>query len=133
MIIFNAFLFIFSTQFKTTPLGENISSTDVGYDISGTGFAWTVIVGNSLVVTAIALTITGALAWATKNVVWFGAGALMSIIYTLYSIGTIPISAMFRTAGWDFAVHIWDVFTIIFTILCVLVIIELFTGRSVDD
>ena len=137
MIIFNAFLFVFSTQFKTTPLGEDITGENVtstaDYDVDSSGFAWTAIVGKSLAVSLILLTFTGLLTIATKNVVWFGAGALMSFIYTLYSIGTSSISDMFNTAGWDFAVHIWDIFTFIFMILCVLVIVEMFTGRSMDD
>ena len=125
MIIFNAFLFIFSTQFGFTE-GKQISS--LGYNISNPTFAWTLVsTGAGLII------ITGVLAFLTKNIAWFGAGAIMSLMSVLWNFGNMPIYNLLNQPGYDLAIHIWTIFQFIFYFLCALAIVEIFTGRSVDD
>ena len=130
MIIFNAFLFIFTAEFGDSG-GQDIDAlenTDADYDIDSANFAVSVVtVGGGIF-------LVGTLAsFFTKNPAWTGAGVLCSIIYTLYAVGTNPIANLFERNDMVFAVHIWNIFTFVFGVIAVIAVVEVFTGRSVDD
>ena len=128
MIIFNAFLFIFTSEFGGSG-GQDIGDSDVGYNVdSGPSFAVGVVtVGGGIF-------IVGTLAsFLTKNPAWTGAGVLCSIIFTLYTVSFNPIANMFQSANMVFAIHIWNIFLFLFGVIAVISVVEVFTGRSVDN
>ena len=131
MIIFNAFLFIFVAEFGGTG-GQDITSTGkgtpggLGYNINSNAFAASIII-DSVGIFSVA---TG-LAIFTKNVVWFGAGAIMAVVFALYNVGTAPIAALIQP--YPFAYNIWNIITIVFGIIAMIAVVEIFTGRSVAD
>jgi len=135
MIIFNAFLFIFTTEFGGSG-GQDITDTgdgtditkpaNLGYDITSPSFAVGVVAAGG------GIFLAGALAsFITKNHAWTGAGVLCSIIFSLYMIAMSPIASMFQS--YSFGIHIWTIFTFLFGVIAVIAVMEVFTGRSVDD
>jgi len=129
MIIFNAFLFIFAAEFGGSG-GQDIStaSESVGWDITGSNFAYSVIVSGLGIFTVAALA-----TFFTRSVAWIGAGALGVIIFALYTAGTGSIRSMFKTPGYEFAEHIWTIISFCFVVIAVIAIAEVFTGRSVTN
>jgi len=127
MIIFNAFLFIFAAKFGGSG-GQDIStaSESVGWDITGSNFAYSVIVSGLGI-----FTVAGLATFFTRNVAWIGAGALGVIIFALYTAGTGNIRSMFET--YPFAEHIWTIISFCFVVIAVIAIAEVFTGRSVTN
>ena len=127
MIIFNAFLFIFTAEFGGEG-GQDISSADdsLGYDINSASFAVTFLE------TSGGIFLAGLLAdFITKNHVWTGAGALCGLIFGLYSVSINPIANMFES--YPFIDHIWAILTFSFGVIALIAVVEIFTGRSVDD
>jgi len=132
MIVFSAFLFIFSNEW-TGDFGQDITEEgenkpgSLGYDILSSDFVVSIITtGGGIFFVG---TVIG---FATRNHAWTGAGVLCSIIFSLYLVGMNPIANMFQSYS-DFGIHIWNVFTFCFGVICVIAVMEVFTGRSVDD
>jgi len=131
MIVLIAFLFLFTSEFGGRG-GQDISETGVnkpgslGYDISGPGFAVSIITAGGGIFIA-----GGIASFFTKNHAWTGAGVLCGIIFSLYMIAVSPIASMFQS--YSFGIHIWTIFTFLFGVIAVIAVVEVFTGRSVDD
>jgi len=130
MIIFNAFLFVFTSEFGGSG-GQDIGTlegTSADFDLTGIGFALSVVtVGAGVFVAGVIGSVI------TKNPAWTGAGVLCSIIFTLYAAGTNPVANLFHGPDMVFALHIWNLFTFVFGVIAVIAVVEVFTGRSVDD
>ena len=131
MIIFNAFLFIFTTEFGGSG-GQDITCTgtgepsSLGYDIDSSSFAVSVVTAGGGI-----FIVGGLIGFFTKNHAWTGAGVLCGIIFSLYIIAMHPIASMFQS--YSFGIHIWTIFTFLFGVIAVIAVMEIFTGRSVDD
>jgi len=131
MIIFNAFLFIFSAEFggdqgqDILEKGENKPGS-LGYDVDAPGFAYSVITAGGAIFLGASVA-----SWLTKNPAWTGAGVLGAIIFSVYTIGMASMGSMFQS--YPFALHIWTIFNFCFGIIATIAIAEVFTGRSVDD
>lgn len=125
MIVFSAFLHILTNEFGGNA-GKDINETDPGYDINSSDFAWNLVfTGGGIAVVA------GLASIFTKNVAWFGAGAIMAIIFALYGVALAPVENLF--IPYPFARNIWNIFIIVFGIIATIAVVEIFTGRSVDD
>lgn len=129
IIIFQAFLFLFSTQFGMTGYtGEDISAGNIsGYQWTSKGFAYGLIVAGGGLLTLVGIVA----AIATKNVVWFGAGLLSSIMFGIWMTASQQMGGLL--VEYEAAYYIWTIINIITWLLMTLTIVELFTGRSVDD
>jgi len=132
MIVFSAFLFIFSTEWSGN-FGQDIKGTDdiLGWDISSKSFAYDIILsGGGIFLGGVA--VGGILGFVTKNHAWTGAGVLCGIIFSLFTVAMNPIENMFQSYS-AFGINIWNVFTFCFTVIAIIAVMEVFTGRSVDD
>lgn len=135
IIIFNAFLFIFTAEFggsggqDITDTGDGSDATkpgNLGYDITSSSFAVAVITAGG------GIFVFGALASIfTRNHAWTGAGAICGVIFSLYIIGMSSVSSLFQS--YEFALHIWTIFSFCFGVITMIAVVEIFTGRSVDD
>ena len=128
LIIFNAFLFLFSTNFGMVDSGgeDIVGSGASGFDINSSGFAYGVITtGGGIFIVGIIATIL------TKNPVWTGAGALMGLIFSLWTGTTTTIGSLL--AGYDEALYLWTIISVVTGVIATIAVVEIFTGRSVDD
>jgi len=136
MIVFSAFLFIFTAEW-TVPLGQDIEGEgtgqpgSLGYDVgSGEGFATGVILAGGGILFGSAVT-GGIMSFVTRNHAWTGAGILCGIIFGLYTVGMSTVANMFQS--YSFGIHIWTIFNFCFSVIAIIAVMEVFTGRSVDD
>ena len=141
MILFSAFLFLFTnpTYFRIgVPQGSDIEGQDFGnytkdgeqrpipFRITSSSFAWDFILGGGGIVV-----LAGLAAIFTKNVVWFGAGAIMAVIFGLWNAVSSNIGTLF--IEYPLANALWTIFTIGFGFIATIAVVEMFTGRSSDD
>ena len=131
MIVFSAFLFIFSTEFGGN-FGQDIEGTEdtLGWDIGSESFAYDIILAGGGIFLG-GVVVGGFLGFVTHNHAWTGAGVLCGIIFSLFTVAMTPIANMFQS--YPFGIHIWTVFTFCFTIIAIIAAMEVFTGRSMDD
>lgn len=129
MIIFNALLFLFASTFATTGnQGKDIDATDseLGYKIDSDQFVYSLLLSGGGV-----FIIGGIAALITRNSIWVGVGALMAIIFGLWSAGSGNIGELFNE--YPLANTLWNILNIIFGVIATIAVVEIFTGRSSDD
>ena len=133
MILFNAFLFFFSSPdyFGLSDVdGKNINESTLStYNVDSQTFASSLING---VLTGgfIGLAAIGA-AIATKSYVLLGAGLLMSLIGGLWAGAFTYVGAIFEP--FPLANYLYNILFIVTGIIAFIAIAEIFTGRTGDD
>jgi len=131
MILFNAFLFIFSSpSFNIVDVqqGVNLTDTDIasGYKLDSTTFLTDFI--SSFVVI---LSLGGLASLYTKNSVYVGVSIVIGLLAGLWAAMSSSIGTMFQS--YPLADNLYTVFVICLGVIAVIAISDIFSGRSTDD